>query len=94
MSGESGEVAGAERNPLVAGRAAQNILLALTVDHPGGAVPASDGVRLDAGDEVCWLVFTERADDAHAWLRERGWSDVSDTVSVTEATDEETTTYT
>ena len=35
--------------------------------------PLDDKTRVGDGDVVHWLVFQERVDDAHAWLRERGW---------------------
>ena len=52
----------------------QNLLLPVTVHYEDKVRPLHDGTRVDTGHDVSWLVLDERAEEAHKWLTEQGWT--------------------
>ena len=48
------------------------------VDDRDRLEPVDDGTRFAAGRTVLWLLLSERAEPAHAWLREQGWTQVAE----------------
>lgn len=54
-------------------RDVQNVLLPLALKRDDGVLPLDDQTRIKRGDEVYWLVLTERPQDPESWLEEQGW---------------------
>jgi NhaP-type Na+/H+ or K+/H+ antiporter len=79
--GGAGKEAGREtekepvKDPLVPPREVKSLLLPLAIRLNENIVPVDSHTRVRDGDEVYWLVFTERADEAAAWLRQEGWAE-------------------
>ena len=51
----------------------ESLLLPLVVQRGGKSFPANSRSMLRKGDLVHLAVSTEQMDQAHTWLRERGW---------------------
>ena len=58
-------------------RKVRNALLPMAVRKGQVVEPFDDRSRPSSNDVVLWLVFEERAEDAHAWLRDNGWEPVA-----------------
>ncbi|MCZ6766752.1 MAG: cation:proton antiporter, partial [bacterium] len=70
-NGESSE--GGTKNRIDVPRELQNVILPMSVQGGESVEPVSHRTRLRQGDVVSWLVFSEREDEARAWLSEQGW---------------------
>jgi NhaP-type Na+/H+ or K+/H+ antiporter len=64
---------GMAMNPADFPKEARNLVLPLVRHRKDQVVPITSATDLRPGDEVEWLVFSEKADEARAWLREAGW---------------------
>jgi NhaP-type Na+/H+ or K+/H+ antiporter len=81
----SGERAGGEyHDPLDVTRDVHNLVLPIARGD-GAVVPVDDRTRVTGGARVYWLMFVERQEDATAWLRSRGWTQVAASAVGTQA---------
>jgi hypothetical protein len=51
----------------------ENPLLPLIVERRDVPLPVDQETRFNEGDEVVFLVFEERRDEALGWLGDHGW---------------------
>jgi NhaP-type Na+/H+ or K+/H+ antiporter len=56
------------------GESAGNMLLALMNFRDGKPRPIDASVEIRPGDRVAWLIFTERREEAEAWLEDQGFT--------------------
>jgi hypothetical protein len=54
-------------------RAGENLPLPVAIYRRGAVSPVANGTRLARDDEVLFLLFKERLEEARAWLRECGF---------------------
>lgn len=59
--------------PLQITRDVQNLLLPIALKRGDIVAPVDEKTRAEDGDEVYWLVVTEREDDWRSWLEAQGW---------------------
>lgn len=72
-SANGGSLEGGTKDRIDVPRELQNAILPMSI-HGGESVePISHRTRLQQGDVVSWLVFSEREDEAGTWLSEHGW---------------------
>ncbi|MDH3214660.1 MAG: cation:proton antiporter [Candidatus Krumholzibacteria bacterium] len=70
---DDGAVEDDEDKSIRLSRDVQNLLLPLALLRDGSLSPLDDRTRADSGDEVYWLVLTERAKHWQGWLEQSGW---------------------